>query len=271
MGIKATLSDMDGTLIDTEKVYGAVDECFMDRYNVHITTQEFDALRGAGVSGFHNLFAARSVQFLQDFPTHQDFELARIQDYYQILQDKPELLRVMSPVMQKFKKQFKADHPLLIITNSSMETVRQTMQAASIKKKFWKSAITSDYVLAKGHDMKPSGDPFGLGLARLNKNFAAAFKPEECLILEDSVVGVHSSMNFGGHVLHILGDGSQNLSEVEVEAIRSQSGFKATKGGLCQSYTACTEDSFNEAYEAILASEAAGQVFKPYYSYVPTP
>jgi beta-phosphoglucomutase-like phosphatase (HAD superfamily) len=271
MGIEVTLSDMDGTLIDAEKIYGAVDTLFMAQYNVHITAKEFDTLRGAGVLGFHNLFATRSEQFSQDYPTHQEFEEARIQEYYQMLQDKPELLRIMAPVMNKFKKQFKIDHPSLVITNSSMETVRQTMGAASIKDKFWKSAITSDYVLGKGCDMKPSGDPYTLGLARINKNFTAAFKPEECLVLEDSVVGVYSAMNFGGHVLHIIADDSQRLSEDEVDAIRLQSGFSAEKGGLCQSYTACTEDTFKDAYKAILASDANGRALKPYYSYVPTP
>ncbi len=262
--IQVTLSDMDGTLLDTEAIYESVHQAYMGTYNIQIAQQELDMLRGTGAKNFHELLSQKSAQFAADNPCHIDFSRERISEYYNALAARPDLVVEIKPVMDKFKALVANNEAAVIVTNSSFKTVEHTMAAASLSDVFWKNAIASDYVMNQGYAVKPSGDPYLLGLERMNKTHNAQHSPLNCVVLEDSIVGVRSGLDFGGHIVHVITDVSQALSESQVEQMRADSSYLKTQAnnafaqshGL--SYTACQPQDFDAVYDALVADSQKG-------------
>jgi beta-phosphoglucomutase-like phosphatase (HAD superfamily) len=262
--IQVTLSDMDGTLLDTEAIYESVHQAYMSKYNIQIPQRDLDLLRGTGAKNFHELLSKKSAQFVVDNPCHIDFSKQRITEYYNVLAAQPDLVVEIKPVLDKFKALVTNNEAALIVTNSSFETVEHTMAAASLKDVFWKNAIASDYVMNQGYDVKPSGDPYLLGLDRVNQTHNAQHSPLNCVVLEDSIVGVRSGLDFGGHIVHVITDVSQALSEADVSQMRADSSYLkahannafAQSHGL--SYTACKPQDFEAVYDALVADSQKG-------------
>lgn len=269
-GIQVTLSDMDGTLLDTEPLYESVHQLYMNRYNIQITQSEMDSLRGAGAEHFHSLLGQKSSQFTQDFPNHISFGKQRISEYYNTLASNPHLVEEISPVMDKFKDLVHSNAAAMIVTNSSFVTVEKTMAALSLSDMYWRNAISSDYVVKQGYDIKPSGDPYLLGLDAMNQKFSENYGPMDCVVLEDSVVGVRSALDFGGHVIHIITDASQLLSEAEVDQMRASSSYlqQHKPGSLSHSfaasYTACKPEDFEAVYDGLIADSQKNSTMPRY-------
>ncbi len=268
--IQVTLSDMDGTLLDTEAIYESVHRNYMSQYNITVPQRELDLLRGTGAKNFHDLLSQKSAQFAIDNPSHITFSQERITEFYNVLAARPDLVSEIKPVLNKFKSLVNNNEPALIVTNSAFKTVEHTMAAASLKDVFWKNAIASDYVIQQGYDVKPSGDPYLLGLNRMNKTHGVQHSPLNCIVLEDSRVGVNSGLDFGGHILHVITDVSQALSEAEVRQMRADSSYLKAQAnnafahshGL--SYTACKPEDFESVYDGLVADSQQGAALPRY-------
>lgn len=268
-GITVTLSDMDGTLLDTEPLYAAVHDKILFQYNIQLDEHDMASLRGAGASVMFNLLSQKSPQFAQDYPDYIKFAKGRIKDYYNMLANAPELAEEIDPVLDKFKALRNNAELAVIVTNSSTVTVEKTMQAVGLDKSFWDDAITADYVVSRGGSIKPSGDPYRVGLEDVNDKHGTNYSPEECVVLEDSIVGVCAGLDFGGHVIHVITDPSQLLTEDEVTAMRNDSSYAKANGSKLQnafamSYTACKPEDFDKVYDQVVENSKNGTGLKLY-------
>lgn len=268
-GIYVTLSDMDGTLLDSEPLYEAIHQDFAQKYNITFTVDELAANRGSG-AGFYDLFAQKSSQFTVDHPCEISFAKNRITAFYNLMAAKPHLVEEISPVMKKFEALVDNGEAALIVTNSSFITVEKTMAAVRRSDAYWKHAMTADQVIKSGGQVKPSGDPYHHGLARINQMHRLQHNPESCLVLEDSKVGVRSGLDFGGHILHVITDPLQALSADDVRAMRQSSSYcqkhfnGAAEPQNVMCYVACKPEDFEKVYDDFVQESRSG-IALPHY------
>ena len=267
--IKVTLSDMDGTLLETEEIYESIRDSLMQKYNVTLSEEDLIDFRGAGTQVLYKLMSDASDEFVKDHPDLKGFAKGRIKEYYNVLAARPDLATEITPVLDTFKELVENNEPALIVTNSSFKTVKKTMKSVGVKEEFWRNAIAADYVVSKGYSIKPSGDPYFVGLQRINKQFNENYHPNECIVFEDSKVGVRSGLDFGGHVLHVITDPSQMLSETEVDEMRKASSYYKThkdslKSAFAMTYTACKPEDFEKTYKKIIEDSRQAKPFKLY-------
>lgn len=268
-GIYVTLSDMDGTLLDSEPLYEAVHKDLATQYNITLSAHELAAQRGSG-AGFYSLFSSKSVQFTKDYPCEIAFAKSRLASYYNIMAAKPDLIEEIPHVMNKFEALVDNGEAALIVTNSSFKTVEKSMAAVNRYDVYWKHAVTADQVIKQGGLVKPSGDPYDHGLERINTLHNAQYAPESCVVLEDSKVGVRSGLDFGGHIIHVITDAMQLLSEDDVRQMRKASsycqqhfnGAAEPKNVMC--YVACKPEDFDAVYDNFVQDSRSG-IAMPHY------
>lgn len=269
-GICVTLSDMDGTLLDSEPLYEAVLNRFTKKYNIQFTAADFAALRGTGTQNFYELLKDREPQFAVDYPDHNVFADKRLASYYNELAQNPHMVKKIEAVCERFEDMMNNGEKALIVTNSSFLTVEKTMAAAALAYHSWKDAMTADQAVQMGYSIKPSGDPYTLGLDRVNHLHNTQHHPENTVVLEDSKVGVRSGFDFGGHIIHIMTDPGQMLSEAEVDHLRQDSLYLQTHYAQValpddvMSYTACQPKDFNKVYDDLVSRSQKGLALPRY-------
>ena len=171
--VGAVLLDMDGTLLDTEKVYfdsltAALDSCGY--------TDEVVALCQAMVG----LPGPDCERMLLD-RYGDDFPLAEINRAFTAQRD--ELLKAGLPIkagaVELLDALHEADCPMAIVTSSSRRTADQHLALAGIRTRF-ETILTRDDVVRN----KPSPDLYLLAASRVG------VRPQFCVAVEDSNHGV---------------------------------------------------------------------------------
>jgi HAD superfamily hydrolase (TIGR01509 family) len=171
--IKAVLLDMDGTLLDTERVYL---ESLIAALGACGYTDDVLALGHAMIG----IPATECEAMLRD-RYGVDFPLADLNSAFSSRRD--EIFRAGIPLKNGAVALLDALHghgyPMAIVTSSSRRTAEQHLTLAGIRGRF-DSVLTRDDV-AHG---KPSPDLYLLAAERLG------FQPASCLAIEDSNPGV---------------------------------------------------------------------------------
>ena len=192
--IKAAIFDLDGTLLDTQRLYDDANQVLINQYGNGKPYSEELQLKIHGTSPlFGNKFIIEYFQINLSFE-----EFTKKKDQYikdRITECKPmEGAKELTHIL-KHKYGFK-----MAIATSSLKP------SVDIKLENHKEWIKSDFdIMITGEDKriakgKPSPDIFILSAKELG------VRPEECIIFEDAVNGVQAALNSGASVVVGLPD-----------------------------------------------------------------
>ncbi len=181
MGIQCVIFDCDGTLVDSERLGMQL--------LVQMTAENGIALDLVETSEY---FAGmRLAKTLATIEQHFDQTLPKdfIQEYRARLHDRIKLhLQAMPGVRDSLQK---IDLPCCVASNAPLEKIRLCLSTAELSE-FFNDEIFSAYELGT---WKP--DP-GLFLAAAR---GMGFTPADCVVVEDSLPGIHSGLEAGTSVI----------------------------------------------------------------------
>ncbi|MCA1456170.1 HAD family phosphatase [Bradyrhizobium sp. BRP22] len=184
--ISAVLLDMDGTLLDTEKVYF---DSLVAALNARGYTDDVVALCHAMIG-----LPGPECELMLVKRYGDDFPLAEINRAFAANRD--EILRAGLPLkagaIELLDALRSADYPMAIVTSSSRRSADQHLTLAGIRARF-DTILTRDDVV----HCKPSPDLYLLAAQRLR------VKPQACIAIEDSNHGVTAAHAAGAITLMV--------------------------------------------------------------------
>lgn len=172
--------DMDGTLVDTEPHYRAVNRKIFEELGFHLPVAEHDALVGMTAEGIWGNLKQRfeltpSVEALIENEQHQQWQNLQVQTLLPIA-GVPNLVEAMT----------EQGVPLAVGSSSPQFMIDFIIHKMGLKPHF--HATLSGEAVPHG---KPAPDLF-LALAH---HFHA--EPAQCLVIEDAAHGVHAAKSAG--------------------------------------------------------------------------
>jgi len=181
MGIQCVIFDCDGTLVDSERLGMKLLVQMVAEHGIALDLVETSET-------FAGVRLAKTVETIE-----QRFDKALptgfIPEYRVRLHDRIKLhLRAMPGVRDSLKK---IDLPCCVASNAPLEKIRLCLATAALSE-FFDDKIYSAYELGT---WKP--DP-GLFLAAAR---GMGFKPADCVVVEDSMPGIHSGLEAGTSVI----------------------------------------------------------------------
>ncbi|WP_454616962.1 HAD family hydrolase [Bradyrhizobium cenepequi] len=184
--ISAVLLDMDGTLLDTEKVYF---DSLVAALNAHGYTDDVVAVCHAMIG-----LPGPECELMLVRRYGEDFPLAEINRTFAANRD--EIFRAGLPLkagaIELLDALRSAERPMAIVTSSSRRSADQHLTLAGIRARF-DTVLTRDDVA----HCKPSPDLYLLAAKRLR------VKPEACVAIEDSNHGVTAAHAAGAITLMV--------------------------------------------------------------------
>lgn len=191
--LQAFIFDMDGTLFDTEKIYGEVWKAVGLEQGFIITDEMLDRMRGASMQRGAEIFEEVNPGF----------------DYYEVRKRRVELVyahieREGVPKKPGLDKLFAYLHAhgyrIAIGTSTHSEQAQHYLRSVDMLKDF--DFIGTGELVSRG---KPAPDLFLLCAEKMGVS------PESCCVVEDSVNGILGGHAAGGFVIGI--EDQQDISE----------------------------------------------------------
>ena len=199
--IRAFLFDLDGTLVDTERLWVAAAEAVLRDAGHPITHEQALALIYGRAWG--------------------DIRPELLRDYPDAFPDAATLERLLGAAFDRLKgstdiripssiallKRLAATHPVAVVSGSSRRTVEETLRLVGLDGDV--SVIVATEDTSRG---KPDPAPYLLAAERLG------VPPEECLAFEDSAAGVRAARDAGMRVVALQRPGAppQDLSQADL-------------------------------------------------------
>lgn len=196
MTIKAILWDMDGTIVDTERlVFDVIVKSFKETRNIDLPEDTWNSLLGQSEQDFFDNMQAQHDLTGQDIIAIRDHFDA---NYIPMLSD----LTPLSGAVELCRK-LHAMLPQALVTGSTEPQANAVLKTLELTDCF-------QFVLASGQytNGKPHPEPY-LKAARMMD-----VQPEECLVLEDSPSGVTSSKAAGMFTVGIH-EGNQGKYDIQ--------------------------------------------------------
>lgn len=197
MSIKAVLFDMDGTLVDSEKVYFAAWGTASSALGIDLPKEQIFKFMGRTKQENHTLItelldgdAARADELL----TFHEQEFLRLADIE--LELKPGAREALAALHDM-------GLPLALATSTHRYLTEPRMALFDLKKEF-ETVICGDEI----ENGKPAPDIFLNAAANLNVD------PTECVVVEDSFNGVRAAHAAGSYVV-MIPDLHQPTPEIE--------------------------------------------------------
>lgn len=198
--IKGVIFDNDGVIVDSEPLHHLAEQKTMAPFGVDITKEEYKNYVGVGT---RKMFSDWILKFNlslkpEDLIPHHDRNL--IQIFQEQVEPTPGVVAFIKYLFQK-------KYPLAVASSSH----RNLVQVGIIKHnlmQYFQSIITGDDVT----HVKPAPDIFLLAAKKLN------LAPANCLVIEDSSVGIQAAKAAGmfcaGYQNH--NSGAQDLSKADI-------------------------------------------------------
>ena len=184
--IKAILFDMDGVVIDSEKLYSQSEEKLLSKYGVKFDDSDWLKIKGCTEKQFYDfvydkfqLEISRDIlmqegkQFLKDIFTKELQYMNGFNDVYSLLKNK---------------------YNIALVTSTGPELVNHVDSLLSVVSKFDLLITSAD--VAKH---KPNPEPYLMAMDRLQ------LKPYECIVIEDSIQGIKAGKAAGCYVIALEG------------------------------------------------------------------
>jgi len=184
--IKAILFDMDGVVIDSEKLYSQSEEKILAQYGVVFDDSDWLNIKGCTEKQFYDLVYSK---FNIDIPRNELMLQGR-EFLKKIFTEQLEYMDGFYDIYSIVKEKYK----LVLVTSTRPELVDHVDKLISIYEKFDLVINSSDTNFHKPHP-----EPYLIAMNRLN------LKPNECIIIEDSIQGIKAGKAAGSCVIALEG------------------------------------------------------------------
>ena len=184
--IKAILFDMDGVVVDSEKLYSQSEEKLLAQYGVKFDDSDWHYIKGCTEKQFYDLVYSKfNPDILREDLMSQGREFLK-----KIFTDQLEYMDGFNSIYPAIKEKYK----LALVTSTGQDLVNHIDGLLSIYKKF---DIVLTSVDTKKH--KPSPDPYITAMKRFG------FEANECIVVEDSIQGIKAGKAAGCIVIALEG------------------------------------------------------------------
>lgn len=186
---EALLSDMDGTLVNSEEGLEAATTLILERRGCDYGT--FDKSRVVGLAGNVAMKILLEHFRIDEDPEEvvKEWRIEARRLVYSSVEPCPGVLDMLK-LMEKRRI------PKIVVTTSGTTYSERVMQITKLRKRFL-GLITKDVMSDLGMRTKPAPDPY------LHAAGVLDVKPENCLVLEDSAVGTMAGKQAGCYVIAI--------------------------------------------------------------------
>jgi HAD superfamily hydrolase (TIGR01509 family) len=181
---KAYLFDCDGTIADSMPLHYVAWKRVLGEWNCELAEEVFYAWGGMPVA---EVIATLNERDGLTMPV-EEIQRRKEQLYFDIL---PEL-KAVPEVLEHIE--FSHGHiPFAVVSGSTRDSVTRSLTALGILDKFETLVCAGDYTRSK-----PDPEPFLIAAKRLG------VKPEQCLVFEDTEMGIQSAIAAGMASVKIL-------------------------------------------------------------------
>jgi len=184
--IKAILFDMDGVVVDSEKLYSQSEKKLLAQYGVKFDQSDWHYIKGCTEKQFYDLVYAK---FNINIPRDQLIDKGR-NFLKNIFTQKLDYMNGFNEIHSIFKKQYK----LALVTSTGPELVNHIDSLLSIYEKFDVVITSNDTTIHK-----PQPEPYLIAMDRLQ------LQPNQCIIFEDSIQGIKAGKAAGSYVIALEG------------------------------------------------------------------
>ena len=183
--IKAVIFDRDGVLVDSEYTNIRAGELAFQDLGVILTDEEKKSIVGHHVDVY-------SKPLLEKYGIAYDtFRPLQRTHYYELLESTP----VFEHTIQLLKDIHARGIPVALCTSARIESSLELLERLGIKDLFRVLVGSEDY-----SKRKPDPEPYLATAKKLGVN------PADCLVIEDSEVGLKSALNAGMSCIVIFND-----------------------------------------------------------------
>jgi len=184
--IKAILFDMDGVVIDSEKLYSQSEKKLLAQYGVKFEESDWYYIKGCTEKEFYDLVYSK---FDINIPRKELVSKGR--NFLKNVFTKE--LKYMNG-FNEFYSFSKKKYKLALVTSTGPELVNHIDSLLSIYEKFDLVITSKDTTIHK-----PNPDPYLIAMERLQ------LSPHECIICEDSIQGIKAGKAAGSYVIALEG------------------------------------------------------------------
>jgi len=184
MAIKAVLFDMDGVVVDTEPVHEESRRLTYLKYGI-----PYDKVRDIPVIGRNTdaIFADVNARF--PFPVELKTAIKAKRDIFvDLLGKHVDLLPGVAECIEYFRLRYR----IALVTASARQNVDAVLAGSGLTGRFHALVVAEDV-----KRWKPDPEGFLLAASRLD------VKPEDCVVIEDSPVGVAAAKAAGMRVIGV--------------------------------------------------------------------
>lgn len=178
--IRAVIFDMDGVLVDSEKLINAAAIAMFKEKGLIVQPDDFLPFVGAGEDRYIG-GVAEHYNFPLDVPA------AKKRTYEIYLELVPSQLEVFPGVLDLLDECRKAGLLIAVASSADEIKVRANLQKIGLPINFWDALVTGEDALHK----KPAPDGFLAAAEQLGA------MPSECVVVEDAVNGVQAANSAG--------------------------------------------------------------------------
>ena len=198
MALKAVLFDFNGVIIKDEPIHEKLIEQLLIEENLRPKRGEFrQYCLGRSDRACLNDILLRRGRFVSDAVLNA-LIARKTQAYQSLLQTMPEL--PISPGLEDFILKLQAaDLKLAVVTGALRGELEMVLNRTNLDKYFSVSVTGDDLMVSK-----PAPDGYLLGVERLNQMYPELnLQPSECLVIEDTQVGITAAKRAGMDVVGI--------------------------------------------------------------------
>jgi HAD superfamily hydrolase (TIGR01509 family) len=181
---KAYLFDCDGTIADSMPLHYSAWSTILNEWGCTFPEETFYAWGGIPI---REILETLNKQQGLDMPID---EIAKRKEamYFELLHELKAVPEVLEHILETHGK-----IPFAVVSGSARESVVKSLEALGILDRFDVLVCAGDYARAK-----PAPDPFLLAAEKLG------VKPEDCLVFEDTDLGIDSATAAGMASVRIL-------------------------------------------------------------------
>ena len=182
--IKAVFFDMDGTIADSEKIVWKITRDFMQKRGIFLTIEEEKMLYGLTWKQFvRKIYESRGLTY------NQNVKDTLKERYVRALRKEVVAMPHIHELLEQVKKNFKTG----LATNSRIREVEIIFDKLNFREYF-------DLILARNHVKNVKPDP------EIYLKGAEIFRvlPSECVVFEDSIVGITAAKSAGMRCIGII-------------------------------------------------------------------
>lgn len=185
--IRAVFWDIDGTMVMSETIHEAKTRYVASQHGITVTQEMRDGFYGTTDQNIHqNLMTMGATCTLDEY-------LETCIAYYH---ENLDVVVLREGFMEAFTYFETRGAVQAAVSNGIKAFVDLNIDRAAIRDRL-KAVIDVDYILAKGLNPKPAGDPYLEALRQVNEREGLSILPSECLVIEDSPAGVRAGKAAG--------------------------------------------------------------------------